>query len=131
MLLVQSITASGPILFMLLGEKQAGQIDGIVADVPTTFYMRDAQLLVLDEPTSSLDMRSEALVQQSLTELHGQTTLIIVAHRISTLGICDKLMVLRHGSLEAFAPPSEVATSSEFYREVLALSAGDSDQRDG
>jgi ABC-type multidrug transport system fused ATPase/permease subunit len=84
--------------------------------------LENPSVLVLDEPTSALDVRSETLVQQSLTELHGRTTLIIVAHRISTLGICDKLMVLREGRLEAFAAPDEVATSSDFYRDALRLS---------
>ena len=79
-------------------------------------------VVILDEPTSVLDMRSEALVQQSLVELHGQATLVIVAHRMSTLTICDRLMVVRHGEIEAFAPRAEIEVTNEFLREVMSLS---------
>ena len=60
------------------------------------------EVLVLDEPTSSLDPQSESLLQQSLLGLKGEITLFIVAHRISTLDMCDRVMVIPNGRLEAF-----------------------------
>jgi ABC-type multidrug transport system fused ATPase/permease subunit len=82
----------------------------------------EPSVLVLDEPTSALDMRSEQLVQETLLALRGTVALVIIAHRLSTLSVCDRLMVLRKGRIEAFASPSEVASSNEFYRDVVGLS---------
>jgi ABC-type multidrug transport system fused ATPase/permease subunit len=58
-------------------------------------------LIILDEPTSSLDMHSEELIQQSLRELRGSTTLVVVAHRPSTLTLCDRILRLENGRLVA------------------------------
>ena len=79
-------------------------------------------LLVLDEPTSALDMRSESAFQQTLEELHGSVTLVIIAHRVPTLKLCDRVMVLDSGRLEAFATPAELSTGNEFFAEALRLS---------
>jgi ATP-binding cassette subfamily B protein len=60
-------------------------------------FLKDAPVLVLDEPTSSIDLGTEALVMEALERLtHGRTTLMI-AHRVSTLGICDARLELDHG----------------------------------
>lgn len=79
-------------------------------------------LLVLDEPTSALDMQSEQLVHRSLSELKGRVTMFIIAHRLSTLNTCDRVMVLSDGRLQAFDRREELERSSPFYREALALS---------
>ncbi|MEY2420893.1 MAG: ATP-binding cassette, subfamily bacterial [Acidimicrobiaceae bacterium] len=77
-------------------------------------------VLILDEPTSALDLRSERLVQRTLEELHGQVTMFIVAHRMSTLSICDRVLVLRDGQIEAFGPPAELQGRAGFYQEVTS-----------
>jgi ABC-type multidrug transport system fused ATPase/permease subunit len=79
-------------------------------------------MLVLDEPTSALDPRSEALVQESLALLKGRLTLFVIAHRLSTLDLCDRVMVLRDGKIEAFAPPADVVASSDFFKNAVSLS---------
>jgi ABC-type multidrug transport system fused ATPase/permease subunit len=79
-------------------------------------------VLVLDEPTSALDMRSEALVQETLHALKGSVTMIIVAHRLSTLNICDKIMVFDSGRLAHFDERSVLLASSDFYRDAVELS---------
>lgn len=55
------------------------------------------QLLVLDEPTSALDRRSEDLVRQTLIELRGTTTLVVIAHRPATLDICNRVVQVERG----------------------------------
>lgn len=95
---------------------------------------RGASVLVLDEPTSSLDVHSEAQIQETLTSLQGEVTLIIIAHRLSTLSICDRLVVLNNGRLEAAGPLAEVFESNEFFRTaldtgVLDLASTDADTR--
>jgi ABC-type multidrug transport system fused ATPase/permease subunit len=75
-------------------------------------------LLVLDEPTSQLDPHSEWLIQESLTALKHQLTLFIVAHRISTLDICERVMVIVSGRLEAFDRVDQLRANNEYYRSV-------------
>jgi ABC-type multidrug transport system fused ATPase/permease subunit len=82
----------------------------------------DPDVLVLDEPTSSLDPRSETLVREALATLAPGVTLFIIAHRLSTLDSCDRIMVLQAGRLQGFDEPRHLEHSSLFYREALRLS---------
>lgn len=82
----------------------------------------EPDVIVLDEPTSALDMRSESLVQQTLSDLKGQVTLVIIAHRLSTLAGCDRILVLGDGRVQAFDTPENLLTSNDFYRQAVALS---------
>jgi ATP-binding cassette, subfamily B, bacterial len=82
----------------------------------------DPDVIVLDEPTSSLDPRSEALIRDALSDLTPKVTLFIIAHRLSTLDICDRIMVLHAGRLQGFDEPRQLEHSSPFYREALRLS---------
>jgi len=74
------------------------------------------EILLLDEPTSALDPTSERLVQESLVALKGNVTLFVIAHRMSTLDICDRVMVIVDGRLDAFEPFSSLSVSSAYYR---------------
>jgi ABC-type multidrug transport system fused ATPase/permease subunit len=73
-------------------------------------------LLVLDEPTSALDPRSESLIQESLESMRSELTLFIIAHRMSTLSICDRVMVVLDGTLDAFASLQELTDTNDYYR---------------
>ncbi|WP_040751137.1 ABC transporter ATP-binding protein [Phycicoccus elongatus] len=79
------------------------------------------ELLVLDEPTSALDGRSEALIRTTLAQLRGQITVVIIAHRMSTLDICDRILVIEGGRLSALGTPKSLQEDSEFYRSALAI----------
>ncbi len=78
--------------------------------------------LVLDEPTSSLDALSEHSVQEALGEVRGSTTIFIIAHRLSTLSICDRILVLKDGRVEAFETRERLIEVDGFYQEALRLS---------
>src|ERR1035437_2378821 len=80
--------------------------------------------LVLDEPTSALDLAPEAAVQASLTELQGRLTLFVVAHRVSTISACDRILVMAERRIEAFAVAAELELSSAFYQGASALARG-------
>ncbi len=82
------------------------------------------RILVLDEPTSALDPNSEALLQDSLRSLAGEVTLFIVAHRMSTLDLCDRVMVVQNGRIEAFDSADSLASKSSYYRNATAIAAG-------
>lgn len=79
-------------------------------------------VLVLDEPTSALDPHSEQLIQRSLTALKQRLTLFVVAHRMSTLDICERVMVIVDGRLEAFDTIEHLRNNSAYYRSASALS---------
>ena len=82
------------------------------------------EVLVLDEPTSALDPHSESLIQESLTALREELTLFIIAHRMSTLEICDRVMVIVDGNLVAFDTAQELRSENAYYRSASALATG-------
>jgi len=79
-------------------------------------------VMILDEPTSALDVRSEHFIRETLLGLKDRMTVIVIAHRLSTLTICDRIMVVKDGELKEFDTPGALERSSVFYQEALALS---------
>lgn len=82
----------------------------------------DPSLLVLDEPTSALDPASEQAVRRSLDAIKGRVTLVIIAHRMSTIAICDRVLVMERGVLANDGSPGQVAKESLFFARALAIS---------
>lgn len=76
-------------------------------------FLKDAPILLLDEPTSSVDMRTEAAIMDALDRLMQGRTTFIIAHRPSTLQKCDKVLVIEHGRRLAFAAPDSVGSLDE------------------
>ncbi|MPN57494.1 hypothetical protein SDC9_205188 [bioreactor metagenome] len=87
--------------------------------------LKDAPVLVLDEATSSLDTKSERLVQEGLEELMADRTTLIIAHRLSTISSVDRIVTLRDGAVDEIGSPAELAVSGGIYAELLALQASD------
>jgi ATP-binding cassette, subfamily B, bacterial len=81
------------------------------------------EVLVLDEPTSALDPTSESLIQESLTGLKQQLTLFIIAHRMSTLDICDRVMIIIDGKLTAFDTIDFLQQNNSYYRSASKIAA--------
>jgi ATP-binding cassette subfamily B protein len=76
-------------------------------------FLKNAPILVLDEPTSAVDLGSEALIMEALERLvQGRTTLMI-AHRLSTLEACDLRLELAHGQLVDVRPAAETRSAAE------------------
>ena len=84
---------------------------------------QDPDILIMDEPTSALDVQSEHLIRMALSSLRSRMSIVIIAHRMTTLEICDRIMVIEEGRLRAFGTPTELKSSSRFYREALRLSS--------
>jgi ABC-type multidrug transport system fused ATPase/permease subunit len=82
------------------------------------------QVLVLDEPTSALDPHSETLIQESLSGLRHELTLFIIAHRMSTLDICDRVMVIIDGRMVAFEPTELLQQNNSYFRNASTIAAG-------
>ncbi|MEO7251005.1 MAG: hypothetical protein ABIW30_00170, partial [Arenimonas sp.] len=72
-------------------------------------FLKDAPILLLDEPTSSVDLKTEALIVESLDRLMKGRTTFMVAHRLSTLEICDVRLRIEYGRLVESDEPSLVS----------------------
>jgi len=86
-------------------------------------YMRDAEVLVLDEPTAALDARSEFEVFQRFKELSEGKTAIIISHRFSSVRMADRILVLADGKVEASGTHEELIRQSGRYAELFELQA--------
>ncbi|OGZ31429.1 MAG: hypothetical protein A3J00_02280 [Candidatus Niyogibacteria bacterium RIFCSPLOWO2_02_FULL_45_13] len=76
---------------------------------------RNPQILILDEATSSLDNESELAIQKAIERLKGKMTIIIIAHRLSTVENSDKLIVLEGGVIRETGTPEELLKDKESY----------------
>jgi ATP-binding cassette subfamily B protein/subfamily B ATP-binding cassette protein MsbA len=89
--------------------------------------LKDAPILILDEPTSSLDAISEEIVFAALRRLRAGRTTIVIAHRLSTVRDADRILVLDGGRIVAQGRHDELLRSSQLYRRMCArLSVGKS-----
>jgi ABC-type multidrug transport system fused ATPase/permease subunit len=78
-------------------------------------FLADPAVLILDEATSSLDIPSERLVQRALRTVLADRTALIIAHRLSTVEIADRVLVLEHGRIVEDGPPGELIDSQGRY----------------
>lgn len=81
--------------------------------------LKDAPIILLDEATASLDVENESLIQEALSELIKEKTVIVIAHRLRTIRNADKIVLLNTGKIEAVGTDSELCKSSEFYKAML------------
>jgi ATP-binding cassette subfamily B protein len=86
-------------------------------------YMRDADLLILDEPTAALDARAEFEVFQRFAELSRGKTAVLISHRFSTVRQADRILVLADGEIEAAGSHEELIAQGGRYAELFALQA--------
>lgn len=76
-------------------------------------FLADPAVLILDEATSSLDVPSERLVQQALRTILADRTAVIIAHRLSTVEIADRVLVLEHGRVIEDGAPADLVDAGE------------------
>ena len=86
-------------------------------------YMRDAQLLILDEPTAALDARAEFEVFQRFKELSAGRTAILISHRFSSVRMADRIVVLADGEVEAIGTHDALLAAGGRYAELFELQA--------
>ncbi|HVM31822.1 MAG TPA: ABC transporter ATP-binding protein, partial [bacterium] len=86
-------------------------------------YMRDAQILILDEPTASLDARAEFEVYQRFLDLTGGKTAVLISHRFSTVRMADRILFLEHGKLVEEGTHQELVALKGKYAELFELQA--------
>lgn len=86
-------------------------------------YMRDAQVLILDEPTAALDARSEFEVFQRFKELSAGKTAVLISHRFSSVRMADRILVLADGTVESMGTHEELLSQRGRYAELFELQA--------
>ena len=86
-------------------------------------YMKDAQLLILDEPTAALDARAEYEVFQRFADLTKGKTAVLISHRFSTVRMADRILVLNGGELEEIGSHEELLQKNGRYAELFLLQA--------
>ncbi len=83
-------------------------------------FLADPAVLILDEATASLDIPSERLVQEGLTTLLADRTAIIIAHRLSTVAIADRVLVMEHGRIVEDGTPKELIAGTGRFAKLHA-----------
>ncbi len=86
-------------------------------------YMRDAQILVLDEPTAALDARAEYEVFQRFSELTAGKTAVLISHRFSTVRMADRILVLQNGQMLEIGTHEALLEKDGKYAELFGLQA--------
>jgi len=86
-------------------------------------YMREAQLLILDEPTAALDARAEYEVFERFKELTQGKTAVLISHRFSTVRMADRILVVEHGRVQEIGSHEELLAKGGRYAELFQLQA--------
>jgi ATP-binding cassette, subfamily B, bacterial len=86
-------------------------------------YIRDAQVLILDEPTAALDARAEYEVFLRFSELVAGRMAVLISHRFSTVRMADRIIVLRHGKVEEQGSHEELLARHGLYEELFTMQA--------
>ena len=86
-------------------------------------YMRDAQVMILDEPTAALDARSEFEVFERFKELSDGKTAVLISHRFSSVRMADRILVLADGKVEASGTHAQLMAQGGRYAELFELQA--------
>ena len=82
--------------------------------------LKDAPIILMDEATASLDVENESLIQEALSELIREKTVIVIAHRMRTIRSADKIVLLNNGEIEAIGNDKEMYERSAAYRKMLS-----------
>ena len=83
--------------------------------------LKDAPIVLLDEATASLDVENESKIQQSISELVKNKTVIIIAHRMRTIANADKVVVLQNGQVVETGSPAELKAKGGLFGKMLKL----------
>ena len=84
--------------------------------------LKDAPIILLDEATASLDVENESFIQEALSELIKDKTVMVIAHRLRTIRNADKIILLNAGKIEAMGTDDELYKSSKYYKNMLEKS---------
>ncbi|GAF65144.1 ABC transporter ATP-binding and permease protein [Bacillus sp. TS-2] len=87
-------------------------------------FLKQPQLVLFDEPTTGLDVKTEKLLQNSMLKLAKSATIITVAHRLHTIRSAHKIILLNHGGIQAIGTHNELLASEPLYRKMVTIQQG-------
>lgn len=84
-------------------------------------FLKDAPIILLDEATASLDVDNETMIQESLSRLIKNKTVMIIAHRMRTVADADKIVVLKEGKVAETGNPEELMSKNGIYKNMVTI----------
>ncbi len=99
----------------------AGQIQRLAI---ARAFLKNAPLLILDEPTSSLDPESEAVIRHALERLMQDRTVLVIAHRYNTIANAGQVVVLQDGQIVEVGHPAELRSHNGAYAQLMGKIIG-------
>jgi ABC-type multidrug transport system fused ATPase/permease subunit len=83
-------------------------------------FLKHSRIVLIDEATANIDVKNDAIIQRVIADKFKESTVLTIAHRLSTLKNSDKIMVLEKGSLIEFGNPDDLENRKDgFYAEML------------
>ena len=86
-------------------------------------FLRTADLLIMDEPSSALDPRAEHALFQAIRDRHGVATTILITHRLANIRHADRIYLLHHGALAEEGSHDQLIAAAGRYAELFKLQA--------
>ena len=84
-------------------------------------FLKDAPIILMDEATASLDVDNESLIQEAISDLIKDKTVLIIAHRMRTVDGADKIVVLKNGTVAETGNPSELKAKGGIYNHMISV----------
>ncbi|WP_026519422.1 ABC transporter ATP-binding protein [Butyrivibrio sp. FCS006] len=84
-------------------------------------FLKDAPIILMDEATASLDVDNESLIQEAISDLIKDKTVLIIAHRMRTVDGADKIVVLKNGTVAESGNPSELKVKDGIYNHMISV----------
>lgn len=84
-------------------------------------FLKDAPIILMDEATASLDVDNESVIQESISKLIQDKTVLIIAHRMRTVDGADKIVVLKDGTVAEQGSPAELKQQNSIYRHMMEM----------
>lgn len=109
---------AGNFRFLTVASIILSAVSAVMALAP---FLKDSPIILMDEATASLNVENETMIQESLSKLIKNKTVLIIAHRMRTVSGADKIVVLKDGVVAESGRPEELINKNGVYARMTAL----------